>query len=152
MEYKQAPTGYRSLAARTGLAFALAALSLPVLAASSIGLKCESSKASADVSDIEPVSLPKHESLTVLKTDADVGEHESGADFRILEGREAAGRRQAELRSAALADALERRQQRRLALPPEQPVEVSPQVETRLPGVSHEDSLLSRREMYRTDI
>lgn len=154
MEDKHVPNGFRSLAARSGLLVVLAGVSLPVLAASTIELKCDSKKAPA-VSPVEAVAVEPaldSEPLTVLKTDAKGGEIDGGSDLRILNrDNEAAGRRQAELRSAALADALERRQRQRLALRPDQPVE-APQVETRLPGVSDSDSLLYRREMYRTDI
>ncbi len=150
MEYQQVPTGFRSLAARAGLAVALAGLALPVLAASSIELKCNSSRDTKEpvLAELEAPREP----LTVLKTDADAGDIEVSSELRILDSdmNEAAGRRQAE-RSAALADALERRQQQRLALPPEPSSDV-PQVETRLPGVSDEQLLLYRREMYRTDI
>ena len=132
----------------------LAGVSLPVLAASNIEFKCDSKKAPS-VSAVEAVTIKPaldNESLTVLKTDADAGEIDSGSELSILNGdNDMAGRRQAERQSAALADAFERRQRQRLALPPEQPAE-RPQVETRLPGVSDEESLLYRREMYRTDI
>ncbi|MEM8817643.1 MAG: hypothetical protein AAGE85_17620 [Pseudomonadota bacterium] len=61
--------------------------------------------------------------------------------------------RTAQLRSAALADALERRQQRKLALPGSESTSANePNVETRLPGMSEKDALIYRREMYRTDI
>lgn len=150
------PTGVRSIAARAGLLVMLAGLSLPVLAATSLGLKCDSSDAAPAITPVETIPIQPaldKEPLTALKTDADSGELDSVSDFRILNGEmnETAGRRQAELRSAALADALERRQRQRLDLPPETPAE-SPKVETRLPGVSDTDSLLYRREMYRKDI
>ena len=58
-----------------------------------------------------------------------------------------------ELRSAALADALERRQQQRSALGRNERTETAgPRVEADIPGVSEEEALVFRREMFRTDI
>jgi len=142
----------RSLAARSGLIVLLASASFPVLASSSIGLKCDSDAKTIATVDVTPIEAARNEPLTVLKTDADTGDIQATSDLRILKGdtNDAAVRRQAE-RSAALADALERRRQQRLALPPQPPAD-TPKVETRLPGVSDAESLLYRREMYRTDI
>jgi len=63
-----------------------------------------------------------------------------------------ASRRSAQRRSAALADALERRQQRKLPVADGVEASDEPNVETRLPGISEQDSIIYRREMYRTDI
>lgn len=137
---------------RSSLALTLAVISLPVLAASTIGAKCDSERTQSVAETVVTIDTRiDSESLKVLRADADQSATGKKLDGLINSNFEvapelAAGRQQ------ALADALERRQRQKLALPPASGEEGVPRVETRLPGVSVEDSLIYRREMYRTDI
>jgi hypothetical protein len=105
-------------------------------------------------------SAGDHEALTVLKAEGDVRSLAPVSDLgdMIESGLESDGAvpalEQRELRSSAVADALERRRRGRLENSAED-IEAptpAPAVDTALPGIGDAESLLYRREMYRTDI
>ncbi len=166
---RRASPGTPQAAIRGGLLVLLASISLPAIAASGINLKCDDAPAQpADLTAATAVSAEPagdHQPLTVLKAEGDVrglpplgrppvsdigGMLEAGFDGEAA----MSPVEQQELRSSALADALERRRQGRLESNSEDieaPVP-APAVDTALPGVGDTESLLYRREMYRTDI
>lgn len=142
----------------------LASISLPAVAASGFNLKCDDAPVGpADLAASTAVTAEpagNHEALTVLKAEGDVRSLASVSDLGdVLESgfeNDAAGSalQQQEFRSSALADALERRRRGRIEGATED-IEASaaaPAVDTALPGVGETESLVYRREMYRTDI
>ncbi len=163
-----------AVASRIGATLLLIGLAAPAIAASSLSLNCTDDKhlhASGvhETTDeltgndgdllLVPVSGVA-EKLSILKSNSGAVKlsgtsrlSELLRDYRN-ETPNPASRRTAQRRSAALADALERRQERRLAVSGDdaQTSGNEPNVETRLPGISEQDSLIYRREMYRTDI
>ncbi len=166
---RRASTGTPQAVIRGSLLLLLASVSLPAVAASGFNLKCDDAPAQpVDLTASTAVSgepAGDHEPLTVLKAEGDsrslspLGRPPvsdlGGMLDAGFEGEAAMSPvEQQELRSSALADALERRRQGRLESPPEDidaPVP-APAVDTALPGVGDTESLLYRREMYRTDI
>ncbi len=151
-------------ALRGGFFVLLASISLPAVAASGFNLKCDDAPVKpADLTASAAVpadAAGDHETLTVLKAEGDVRGltpvTELGSMIESKFDGESAGSslEQQELRSSALADALERRRQGR----PDSSAEgleapnTAPAIDTALPGVGDAESLLYRREMYRTDI
>ncbi len=136
--------GIRRSTARAGLVVTLACLSLPVLAATGVGLdKCDET---ADRSALLN-SASATDELTVVRSES-LLEAMDKSESDIALAQEQA------LRSAALNDALEQRLRQRseLSTQPSSAEDGVPSVETRLPGVSATESLLFRREMFRTDI
>ncbi len=143
----------------------LGSLSLPSLAATGVNLKCDDALPQpADLTATSAVpaeAAGDHEALKVLKAEGDVKSLSPASELgRILdsefdEDSPSAIRRQQALRSSALADALEKRRQGRMSSPADDiaPMDsVPPPVDTALPGVGDAESLLFRRQMYRTDI
>ena len=161
---RRAVPGTPKAACRGGLLVLLATLSLPAFAASGFNLKCDDAPAKpADLTASSAVPAEPagdHEPLTVLKTDGDVRGLAPVSDLgNMLDSRfEGDGAmsalEQRELRSSALADALERRRRGRLDSTTEdiESSATAPAIDTALPGVGDAESLLYRREMYRTDI
>lgn len=162
---RPAVTGTPQTAIRGGLLLLLASISLPAVAASGFNSKCDDAAARpADLTASSAVPAEPagdHEALTVLRAEGDdraLATVNKLGDM-IEAGFESKGTvpalEQRELRSAALADALERRRRGRLENAAEN-IEASttpaPAVDTALPGVGDAESLLYRREMYRTDI
>lgn len=162
---RRAVPGTPQAAIRGGLFVLLASFSLPAVAASGFNLKCDDAPVRPNdltVSAALPAeSAGNHEALTVLKAEGDMnsvaavsnlGEMiESG--FESDDGHVPA-LNQRKLRSSAVADALERRRRGRLERTAED-IEGStpaPAVDAALPGIDDAESLLYRREMYRTDI
>jgi len=163
-----------AVASRIGATLLLLGFTAPAIAASSLSLGCNDDKhlhASGihDTTDeltgsdgdlqVVPVSGIA-EKLSILKSNSGAVKlsgtsrlSELLRDYRN-ETPSPASRRSAQRRSAALADALERRQEQRLGVSGDeaQASGDEPNVETRLPGISEQDSLIYRREMYRTDI
>lgn len=149
---------------RCGLLVLLASVSLPALAASGVSLKCgENPPPPAELQTQTSVSVESpadHELLTVLKADGEASSLGPASELGgIMRGQydQDSARSTLELkalRSSALADALERRRQGRLKIPSDDmdaSVQV-PSIDTTLPGVGDSESLLYRREMFRTDI
>lgn len=150
---------------RGGFFVLLASISLPAVAASGFNLKCDDAPVKpADLTASAAVpaeSAGDHERLTVLKAEGDArglaavtelgGMIESAFDS---ESTSMSAPEQQELRSSALADALERRRRGRLnsAADDIETPDTAPAIDTALPGVGDAESLLYRREMYRTDI
>lgn len=129
----------------------------PAMAATGIGSECDSGKDEASASAVS-------ESPTIVATIRRTAPTEplrlrqadnaATSDLGSLLPRSVSTSGTArELRSAALADALERRQTRRSALGGNDRTDsAGPQVEAEIPGVSEEEALVFRREMFRTDI
>ena len=163
-----------AVAFRIGATLLLIGFAVPAIAASSLSLGCgddkhlhadgiheTTDKLTGSDGDLRlvPVSGGVAEKLSILKSNSGaVKLSGTGRLSELLrnyrnESPDPASRRTAQRRSAALADALERRQQRRLPVTgDETQAGDEPNVETRLPGISEQDSLIYRREMYRTDI
>ena len=153
-------------AIRCGLIVLLASISLPAVAASGFNLKCDDAPRPADLTASTAVTVDAaaggdHEQLTVLKAEGDMRGLAQGSELGdiIESGFESDSSSlptldQQELRSSAIADALERRRRGRLEGPAEDidgPA-TAPSVDTALPGIGDTESLLYRREMYRTDM
>ena len=157
---RRAVPGTPAAALRGGFFVLLASISLPAVAASGFNMKCDDAEAKpADLTASSAVpSEPAgdHESLTVLKTEGDdrrlapLTILDSGFDSDVT----ISALEQQELRSSALADALERRRRGRLDSTTDdlEAATPTPQIDTALPGVGDAESMLYRREMYRTDI
>ncbi len=148
---------------------------LPALAATGIGSDCDAAPKDASANALSEAaaavasttmnatitidstlkrSAPL-ESFRLRQADTAATKHKASSDLGNLLPRaiSAPVTPSSELRSAALADALERRQQRRSALGSDVAAETTgPRVEAGIPGVSEEEALVFRREMFRTDI
>ncbi len=131
---------------------------VPAMAATGIGSECDSAtdeaaSAMSETATIKRTAPP--EPLRLRQADTVTSHTASASDLGNLLprtiGTSATSSR--ELRSAALADALERRQQQRSALGGnERTATQGPRVEADIPGVTEEEALVFRREMFRTDI
>ena len=164
-----------AVASRIGATLLLIGFAAPAIAASSLSLGCgddkhlhasgiheTADKFTSSDGDLQLVTVSGvAEKLSVLKSNSGAVKLSGTSRLSELlrEYRSAApdpatsSRSTAQRRSAALADALERRQQRSLAVTGDEAhTSDKPDVETRLPGISEQDSLIYRREMYRTDI
>ena len=145
---------------RNALLVLLIAAAGPVMAATGIGSDCDAAgdEATAGVLQ-ETVTIKRsgsapRESLRLRETDT-AKSRTATSDLGNLLPRpvSAPGSSSRELRSAALADALERRQPRRSALRMNDGNDTAePRVEAEIPGVTEEEALVFRREMFRTDI
>ena len=132
---------------------------VPAMAATGIGSECgsatdEAASAMSETATIKRTAPP--EPLRLRQADTVTSHTASTSDLGNLLPRTigtSATTSSRELRSAALADALERRQQQRSALGGnERTATQGPRVEADIPGVTEEEALVFRREMFRTDI
>jgi hypothetical protein len=149
----------KSVAGRVGALALLAGFSVPVLAASSLDLKCDDATAgvaeSTTRSALPAETSGDHEALVVLKAEGGASGIDPSRDLGSVLGNDyddesgSAGARQ-----KAVAEALERRRNGRLsaAAGETDTVDSAPSIDTALPGVGDAESLIYRREMFRTDI
>ena len=151
----------RAVTIRGSLVVLLASISLPAVAATGFMANCDDAPAEAAAQTATSAQATgDHERLAVLKTEGDVRSLSPVSDLgSIIEtefDRDSGlpAPQVQELQSSAVADALERRRQGRLEGPADdiEELEAAPSIDTALPGVGDAESLLYRREMYRTDI
>ena len=142
---------------RTLLAL-LIGTAVPAMAATGIGSDCDSAADEATaraMSEAVPIKRTAPPQPLRLRQADTVTPRAAGTSdlVNLLPRPVGTSASSSELRSAALADALERRQQQRSALGRnERTATAGPRVEANMPGVSEEDALVFRREMFRTDI
>ena len=149
---------------RGGLLALLACASLPAFAASGFKNCDEAPAKPAELTASAAVpteTAGDHETLTVLRAEGDARNIATANELgRIIEPkfeRKTAVNplEQKRMQASALADALERRRQGQLEVPPDD-IDTEPEstrsLDTALPGVGDGESLFYRREMYRTDI
>lgn len=155
MPVPTAKNGRSTRLRRNALLVLLIAAAGPVMAATGIGSECD---AAGDEAAAETVTIKRaapQEPLRLRNADAAKSRSATTSDLGNLLPRpvSTSGSSSRELRSAALADALERRQPRRSALRMNDGADTAePRVEAEIPGVSEEEALVFRREMFRTDI
>jgi hypothetical protein len=147
----------KSVAGRVTALVVLAGFSVPVLAASGLNLSCDDA-ASGVAESTSHSALPAepagdHEPLVVLKAEGSAAGIDPSRDLgSVLDYDDEQGI--AGARQKAVADALERRRNGRLsaATGDADTMDQAPSIDTALPGVGDAESLIYRREMYRTDI
>ena len=152
----------KSVVGRVGALVLLAGFSVPVLAASGLNLSCDDatsglaeSTSHSSSSALPAESAGDHEPLVVLKAEGSAAGIDPSRDLGSVLGNDyddesgIAGARQ-----KAVAEALERRRNSRLsaATGEADTMDQAPSIDTALPGVGDAESLIYRREMYRTDI
>jgi len=148
----------KSVAGRVGALVLLAGFSVPVLAASGLNLSCDDAAAgvaeSTSRSALPAEPAGDHEPLVVLKAEGSAAGIDPSRDLGSVLGNDyddesgIAGARK------AVAEALERRRNGRLsaAAGETDTMDQAPSIDTALPGVGDAESLIYRREMFRTDI
>jgi len=149
----------KSVSLRAGIFVLFAGFSVPVLAASGLSLSCDDASSRAAESTTR-AALPgepagDHEPLVVMKAEGNAAGIDPSRDLGSVLGSDydddsgIAGSRQ-----KAVAEALERRRNGRLSAAADDmdSAEQAPSVDTALPGVGDAESLIYRREMFRTDI
>lgn len=159
MARRAVQTKTKSVAGRAGALVLLAGFSVPVLAASGLDLGCDDA-ASGVAEPSSHSALPAepagdHERLVVLKAEGSAAGIDPSRNLARVIGNEfddesgIAGARQ-----KAVAEALERRRNGRMSAANGEAdtMDQAPSVDTALPGVGDAESLIYRREMYRTDI
>lgn len=131
---------------------------VPAMAATGIGSECDAAPDEAAASAMsETVTIKRtapREPLRLRQAETVTSRSASTSDLgNLLPRTVSSSATSSELRSAALADALERRQQQRSALGRNERTDApGPRVEADIPGVTEEEALVFRREMFRTDI
>lgn len=138
----------------------LAAFSMPVLAASGISQSCEDSSTRAAERTAQSAMTAKpagdHEPLVVMKAEGSASGIDPSRDLGTMLGDDYDQDRGTALprHKEAVAEALERRRNGRMSATSDENdlAELPPSIDTALPGIGDAESLIYRREMYRTDI